>query len=163
MQTKNSDPADAATVQAVARGSEVIHDFLTGEAIRNPRGRLGLDHSGAPYGVRLDHSVVTYGGCYTISGWDRSDRVALPMQFEGSIWVKPGTAYQTLTLDMLIEGTASGTVTGTLNGEDISEAVVSGEQIVTSAVTIPVVPGVNQIRLSLDASVTTYLEALSLK
>jgi hypothetical protein len=144
------DPADSIVVAALARGSELIHDFLTGTAVRNPRARLGLDHSGAPFGPRI---VSSFGYCGFGAGgadWDR-DEYAQTL-FSGQVWIKPGSAYQAQNVYALVSGSGSGTLSGNVNGEAFSEAYVSGNQMIDLGITVPVIPGFNQIRALFEFS-----------
>lgn len=103
--TSNQATAVAEVARTLAGRARWLHEMATGQSaetgnatglLRNPQGLVGVDHSGAPYGVALRHPIVEGGDPYDVNAgtyWTDTGSNVLTTSISsvqgGEVWVKP--------------------------------------------------------------------------
>jgi len=175
----NQSPAVSETARALAGRARWLYEMLTGESgdpneppaiPKNPQGKYGIDHSGAPYGVAFEHPMVCGGVPFGTSntGWNDVPSNLITSSAGGGgtawVWVKPHPPgvgpYSQLRLEF--HGAYfSSTTTLTVVATNVTADERSVEDTVTfnsgavaakqAVLDIPVVSGWNEIHLGIRA------------
>ena len=107
-EAKSTAPARAKVLQSLAGRVLYLAELLQGQVPvtlgrqttpSNPQGRIGVDHSGPPWGSAWRHPLLTFGGCLTdasgnavgqrvVGRFNASDALIIPMR----LYVRPFAA-----------------------------------------------------------------------
>lgn len=149
----NNSPAVAEVARTLAGRARWLYEMATGESAaagetpgitKNPQNLYGVDHSGAPYGVAMQHGVGGIGRCLdsgSASNWLDAAHVAIDSTRVTTrkmhLWVKQHAEgagpYSELSLDIRAEASASLTAEITLkNLTSGDSATVAAKALSTS-------------------------------
>lgn len=168
----NQSPAVAEVARSLAGRARWLHEMATGQSaetgtaagvLRNPQGLVGVDHSGAPYGVALRHPIIEGGD--PIDGtadtyWKDTAPADLTTSISsvqgGPVWVKPHVEgigpYSEGVLEIWAAATSTLAtivveVTDNNGRTHSTELAVDASFSVHVGPTVPLVSGWNDIRV----------------
>lgn len=196
-QVDNLSPAVAETGRILAGRARWLYEMATGESAVsteapyvpvNPQGLYGVDHSGPPYGVALQHAIVSFGrgistnvaGGASPTYWTDLDKETVDTDnartYTARFWCKPSNGqygpYSYGFLQLSAIRTGGSTVTVTADVENLSvglpansaDLTLSTASLTTSSTLVrcPLQPGWNSVRLTITADGECYINSASI-
>jgi hypothetical protein len=189
----NQSPAVAETARILAGRARWLYEMATGESAdaaedpiipRNPQGLYGVDHSGPPYGVALQHPIISGGSTLSTdlntSHWLDADKPTvstdLSLVYGSTVWVKPHVdgigpyTYGFLVLSAIRAGGSTVTITAEAENITSGQGAASATLALSTAnlttdstlLKVPLRSGFNEIRVALSADGTAYVNGWSI-
>ena len=181
-------PAVSEVARSLAGQARWLYEMATGESaesgaaaevLRNPQGLIGIDHSGAPYGVGLQHPIATGGnpihkniGTYWVDAPDPVFTSTRGVAVNTTIWVKPHPdgpgPYSEGLLQIRAQavGATGSVVLRVVDSEGRSHeetrSVTSGSTAVYDGPSIPLVSGANAIEILITTTQNIRLSGWSI-